>query len=61
MINTAWIKWCGFAAFHLGLHYLHKNQFRNVHSCIDNYSYSCLKPLSNERKSMFKSGDSRAV
>ena len=24
-------------------------------------SYSCLHPLSNERKSMFKSGDSRAV
>ena len=31
------------------------------HSCIDIYSYSCLHPLSNERKSMFKSGDSRAV
>ena len=30
-------------------------------SCIDIYSYSCLHPLSNERKSMFKSGDSRAV
>ena len=25
------------------------------------YSHSCLYPLSNERKSMFKSGDSRAV
>ena len=33
----------------------------NHHSCIDIYSYSCLHPLSNERKSMFKSGDSRAV
>ena len=33
----------------------------NKHSCIDFYSYSCLHPLSNERKSMFKSGDSRAV
>ena len=31
------------------------------YSCIDFYSYSCLNPLSNERKSMFKSGDSRAV
>ena len=31
------------------------------HSCVDVYSYSCLHPLSNERKSMFKSGDSRAV
>ena len=33
----------------------------NTCSCIDIYSYSCLHPLSNERKSMFKSGDSRAV
>ena len=35
----------------------------NHYSCIDTciYSYSCLQPLSNERKSMFKSGDSRAV
>ena len=33
----------------------------NRYSCIDIYSYSCLHPLSNERKSMFKSGDSRAV
>ena len=33
----------------------------NVYSCIDFYSYSCLHPLSNERKSMFKSRDSRAV
>ena len=24
---------------------------------IENYSYSCFNPLSNERKSMFKSGD----
>ena len=32
-----------------------------LHSCIDVYSYSCLHPLSNERKFMFKSGDSRAV
>ena len=32
-----------------------------IYSCIDVYSYSCLHPLSNERKSMFKSGDSRAV
>ena len=29
----------------------------NHYSCIDIYSYSCLHPLSNERKSMFKSGD----
>ena len=33
----------------------------NHYSCIDIYSYSCLHPLSNERKSLFKSGDSRAV
>ena len=33
----------------------------NSYSCIEVYSYSCLHPLSNERKSMFKSGDSRAV
>ena len=33
----------------------------NVPSCIDVYSYSCLHPLSNERKSMFKLGDSSAV
>ena len=32
-----------------------------LHSYTDVYSYSCLHPLSNERKSMFKSGDSRAV
>ena len=46
---------------------LHKDSFSsiclciNFYSCIDIYSYSCLHPLSNERKSMFKSGDSRAV
>ena len=28
------------------------------HSCIDVHSDSCLHPLSNERKSMLKSGDS---
>ena len=33
----------------------------NGYSCIDVYSYSCLHPLSNERKSIFKSGDSRAI
>ena len=33
----------------------------NHYSCKDVYSYSCLHPLSNEQKSMFKSGDSRAV
>ena len=33
----------------------------NDNSCIDVYSYSCLHQLSNERKSMFKSGDSHAV
>ena len=32
-----------------------------LYSCIDFYSFSCLNPLSNERKSMFRSGDSRAV
>ena len=31
------------------------------YSCIDTYSYSCFNRLSNERKSMFKSGDSCAV
>ena len=31
------------------------------YSCIDIYLYSCLHPLSNEQKSMFKSGDSRAI
>ena len=31
----------------------------NAYSCIDIYSYSCLHPLSNERKSIFKSGDLR--
>ena len=35
--------------------------YDKYHSCIDIYSYSCLHPLSNERKSMFKSGYSRAV
>ena len=33
----------------------------SVHSCIYVYSYSCLNRLSNEQKSMFKSGDSYAV
>ena len=33
----------------------------NDYSCIEIYLYSCLHPLSNEWKSMFKSGDSRAV
>ena len=32
----------------------------NNYSCIDVFSYSCLHPLSNERKSMFKSEDLRA-
>ena len=43
---------------------LHNVRFPKVvktYYCIDTYSYSCLNPLSNERKSMFKSGDSRAV
>ena len=40
---------------------LFQTSMRNHYSCIDFYSYSCLHPLSNERKSMFKSGDSRAV
>ena len=34
---------------------------RVPYSCIHVYSYSCLYPLSNERKSMFKPGDTRAV
>ena len=33
----------------------------NKYSCIDIYSYSCFYPLSNEQKSMLKSGDSHAV
>ena len=33
----------------------------NHYSCIDTYSYSCFNPLSNERKSTLKSGDSHAV
>ena len=32
-----------------------------LYSCIDVYSFSCLHSFSNERKSMFKSGDSRVV
>ena len=42
---------------------IHMESFMAIiqYSCIDVYSYSCLHPLSNERKSMFKSGDSRAV
>ena len=43
-----------------GRHYVSRKSV-NHYSCIDFYSYSCLHPLSNERKSMFKSGDSRAV
>ena len=31
-----------------------------VHSCIETYSYSCFNPLSNEPKSIFKSGDLHA-
>ena len=42
-------------------HHTVSRKFVNLYSCIDIYSYSCLHPLSNERKSMFKSGDSRAV
>ena len=34
---------------------------QNMYSCIEIYSSSCLHPLSNERKTMFKSGDSRAL
>ena len=33
----------------------------NLNSCIHLAARSCLKPLSNEQNSMFKSGDSRAV
>ena len=32
-----------------------------LYSCIEFVTRSCLKPLSNEQKSMFKSGDSSAV
>ena len=31
------------------------------HSCINTYAHSCLKPLSNQTKAMFKSWNSRAV
>ena len=34
---------------------------KSLHSSKDVYSYCCLHPLSNEQKSMFKSGDSHAV
>ena len=37
------------------------NDYKKHYSCIETNSYSCLHPLSNERKSMFKSGDSHAV
>ena len=33
----------------------------SLYSYIDTYLYSCLNPLSNEWKSMFKLGDSHAV
>ena len=36
-------------------------QDKFLYSCIKTYAHSCLKPLSNERTSMFKSWDSRAV
>ena len=49
---------------HLSLHlskcHIVGNLMSKLNSCIDFYSYSCLHPLSNERISMFKSGDSRA-
>ena len=31
------------------------------YSCINTYAHSCLKPLSNQTKAMFKSWNSRAV
>ena len=37
------------------------NNNLNIHSCIKFVTQSCLKPLSNEQQSMFKSLDSRAV
>ena len=39
--------------------YLSHQQVANTYFCIDIYLYSCFNPLSNEQKSMFKSGDSR--
>ena len=33
----------------------------NHYSCINTYAHSCLKPLSNQTKAMFKSWNSRAV
>ena len=33
----------------------------NHYSCVEFVMQSCLKQLSNEHKSMFKSGDLRAV
>ena len=38
-----------------------RNSKSNRYSCIKTYVHSCLKPLSNERKPMFKSWDSHAV
>ena len=38
-----------------------QNECENTHSCINTYAHSCLKPLSNQTKAMFKSWNSRAV
>ena len=55
------LRWVyAYAQTRLSLHCLHTRSM-NVDLGIDIYSYSCLHPLSNKRKSMLKSGDSRAV
>ena len=43
------------------LSFCHGYNYVNTYSCINTFAHSCLRPLSNERKSMFKSGGSRAV
>ena len=41
--------------------YDREDEHEESYSCIETYLYSCFNLLSNERKSMFDSGDSRAV
>ena len=47
--------------FNMIVSYLGNSDFVVHYSCINTYSYSCFNPLSNEHKSMFKSGDPCAV
>ena len=43
------------------LQHVMPNNNINIHSCINTYAHSCLKPLSNQTKAMFKSWNLRAV